>query len=184
MAIGLFCTSEAFAVPVIDVNLDNYLLTPNQSGQVVQLYVSGGDMVTGFNLRAQVGDGLGGNPEPIFQACDFTGGIWDTYPNTVTGGPVVGGEMFAQASVLFSNAGDEVAADGLLVKLTIDTTGIFAGGYEMKLAGTDIGADSDFLGTPASIANGSMQIVPEPASLALIGLGGLLALGFHSRQPR
>jgi hypothetical protein len=174
----------ASAAPIITVG--SHDLQENSPGQTVQLYVTGLEQVTSFNLRAQIGDGMGANPEPIFQAISFGGGMWDTYANTVMGGPVSGAEQFAQATVAF-NTSVSVPADGLLLTLTIDTTGFFDGdSFDLLLKSTQIGADSDFVqiggGTLApDITNGTINVVPEPASIGLLAVGGLMALRRRKR---
>jgi hypothetical protein len=129
---------------VIDVGF--HALLPNTAGQQIVIRVSGGEQVTGFNLRAQLGDGLGPQDEPVFAGVSFAGGIWSAYPYWVVGGPVEGAEQFAQASVLFTQSGQSVAADGSLVTLSIDTTG-FPGHavFPLRLSATQIGVDSDFI---------------------------------------
>ncbi len=187
---GVLTASHAFAGLMISVG--NYNLAPNEAGQTITLSVSGGDQVTGFNLRAQLGDGLGPNPEPIFQAVGFSGGIWNAFPTIVAGGPVSGAPQYAQASVVFSTTGESVAASGDLVTITLDTTGLYSGTYSLDLANTDIGADSAFIGTggsdlAAAITNGSVTIasVPEPSSLTLVWIGcGVLFLCWLARMRR
>jgi len=142
----------------------DHALLPNLANQIIPVMVSGVDSVTGFNLRAQIGDGMGPAAEPIFSDFDFTGGIWDEHPNTVNGGIVSGAEQFLQTSVIFNETGDEVVADGLIVKLGIDTTGFTAGTFNLSLANTQIGADTAFIlsgGTelPIDIINGTITIV-------------------------
>ncbi len=142
---GLALAAAARAVPTIDVG--TRIVMENSTGQTLRLSVSGGDLVTAFNLRAQLGDGLGGGPEPIFQTINFAGGIWDAYPRSVTGGSVSGAEQFAQASVAFSSS-VSVPAAGLLVTFTIDTRGFYDGdSFPLRLKETEIGADSDFVVT-------------------------------------
>ena len=179
LAVTCVLSAAVSAAPII--NVGSHDLQENASGQIVYLNVTGTDQVTAFNLKAQIGDGTGPNAEPVFESIAFGGGMWDAHANTVTGGPISGAGQFAQASVAF-NTSVSVPADGLLLTLTIDTTGFFDGdSFDLLLKGTDIGSDSDFVviggGTLApGITNGTINIVPEPTSMALLSMGGLLAL--------
>ena len=114
-------------------------LSPNLSGQSVYLYATGASPyvpATGFNLMSQIGDGLGGAAEPIFQGVDFSGlTIWSAHANTTTGGPDPSDGMYAVASVAFDTAGVHVDVSGtnaspqVIAKLTFDTTGILSGTF-------------------------------------------------------
>jgi hypothetical protein len=153
---------------MIDVGVHDLL--EGSSGQVVEIYATGTDLVTGFNLQAQLGNGVAPPPEPIFQSIDFSGGLWDAYPHTVMGGPLAGAEMYAQASVAF-NEGVQVVANGLIATLVIDTSGFAIGeSFALKLSDTDIGQDSDFIvsggGSLApQITNGTINIVSGAARI-------------------
>ena len=138
----------------------DHWLQPNTADQVIEISVTGEDLVTGLNVRAQIGDGTGPEVEPVFSGVDFGGGIWDAYSNTVTGGPVIGAEQFLQASVVFNVSGDEVVANGLVVKLLVDTTGFDAsdGPFVLLLANTQIGADTVF------VLPGGGERVPDTAN--------------------
>jgi hypothetical protein len=156
----------------LNIEVGENVLLANKAGQEITLHVSGDQMVTGFNLRAQIGDGLGPGAEPIFEDVNFAGGIWDAFPYTVLGGPVAGAEQFAQGSVVFNEAGQSVIGDGILLILIIDTTGIFDGTYDLKLTSTDIGADSAFVASggaemPTNISNGTI-VVPSPPLVSLV----------------
>ena len=174
---GLWTASLAFAAPVIDVG--TITLQANKPGQIVPVLVSGGDPVTGFNLRAQIGDGI--NPSPIFQSISFAGGIWDAHPSTTTGNLVAGFDEYAQLSVAF-NTNVTVPATGVLTMLTIDTTGITTDSvYALKLSGVElIGQDSDLLLSGGStltptIKNGTLHVVvPEPSALGLLGIASVM----------
>jgi len=127
---------------------EHYLLA-GQAGQEVQIYVTGIDKVTGFNLKAQIGNGSAGPTEPVFESIVFSGGIWDVHPYTVTGGVIVGTPQLAQASVTFSNTSNEVLTEGLLVTLVIDTTGFSASeSFDLKVTIDEIvppDGDSEFV---------------------------------------
>src|SRR4051794_9287616 len=109
LTVVLGLSMRAMATPVVSVG--NYQLQPNASNQLITLNVSGADSVTGFNLRAVIGDGTGAAAEPKFSMISFVGGtIWDAHPSTTTGGPITGFTQDAQASVVFNTSGDSVAA--------------------------------------------------------------------------
>lgn len=175
LLVSLGVTTSVLAAPSIDVGTHHLL--PDTPGQVIPVTVTGMEMVTGFNLRAQIGDGMGPLDEPVFEAVDFTGGIWDAHLNTVTGGPISGSEEYAQTSVVFNTTGNQVAADGLVATVVVDTTSLFDGSFDLLLSGTDIGQDSDFIvfggGSLVPLITNGTIIVPEPASLALLAIGGL-----------
>ena len=173
--VSLSLVSSASAAPMIDVGTHN--LAGNSSSQVININISETDLVTGFQLNAQIGDGDGGDAEPVFKSIGFAGGIWDAYPSTVMGGPISGFEMYVQAGITFNGDNDEVSAQGLIVTLTIDTTGFSSGSFPLMFEATDIPKDSYFLDTDgeklaATITNGTIN-VPEPATLSLLTLGGL-----------
>ena len=157
---------------VLNVTVGDHILLPDQPGQEIILSVSGDEQVTGFNLRAQIGDGLAGQDEPVFQDIDFSDGIWDPNSYTTLGGPVSGAEQYAQASIVFTQTGVSVLGNGKILTLIIDTTGIIDGVYDLKLAGTDIGVDSAFLAEggveiPTNITNGSIS-VPHSSTVNLV----------------
>ncbi|MFO0916559.1 MAG: PEP-CTERM sorting domain-containing protein [Pirellulales bacterium] len=149
-----------------EINVGVKKLLPHTPGQTIQLLAVPGatvDQVTGFNLRAQLGDGLGPQPEPQFTSVDFqTQSIWNA-PFTVLGGPVAGAPQYAQASVVFNQSGVASAASGLVVTVTVDTSGLMNGQYDFKLNATDIGFPSVFIGqggvdVPVSIVNGVIDL--------------------------
>lgn len=156
----------ASGIPVIDVG--HHVLQPNTPGQKVAINVIGSDQVSGFQLRAQIGDGLGPNPEPVFSApADFTSSILNSFPAIVLMPNPIGDGTFYQSSISFATKGTFVTADGQLVLLEIDTTGFEEPGiYELKLKDTQIGQDTDFSGNntiiDALITNGTISIGPVP----------------------
>jgi hypothetical protein len=191
--IGLLSLTVTLAASVShgawDVTFDNTSLLPNRAGQELTLRVTGGGPVTGFLLRAQLGDGMGPQIEPKFQSIDFGGGIWSGLDTNRSGGPISGFEQYAQCSIVLEHSGDQVSANGVVAKLIIDTTGVFSGTYSLALRDTDIGADSAFIGPNLeeigiSVANNSISIVPEPSTFAMIACAGLGLLGYRFRRSR
>lgn len=172
-------TATTWASPII--NVGSHDLLPNEANQIIQVYVTGSDLVAGFNLKAQIGTSATVTDQPVFQSISFTGGMWDVHPNTTMGGPESGSEQYAAASVVFNNISDSVAANGLVVTMRVNTTGFNSGNFALSFANTDYGQDSEFLApdgssVAASITNGTIHITPEPATVALLGLGGLALL--------
>jgi hypothetical protein len=166
--------AAAGELPTIVVG--EYTLMANTPNQRIEIFVSGGQLISGVNLVAQIGDGgpelvdsglPAGSDGPAITSVDLkTGTIF-------AGLDVSQVEFPSLPQVRFSSLGIEsqntsVAADGLLVTLTIDTTGISAGSFPLLLDGvlpqlTNGPFATDFAGMMAEITSG--QIIVEPASL-------------------
>lgn len=176
----LLLAGQASATPILTVG--DYNLNANQANQAVSVYVSGGDAVSGLNFYLQVGDGTAG---PLIQSIDLLTGTIFASNNTGQSSAKIGGSLpyWNYGKTVFTTIDDNgqttVGANGLLATVKIDTTGLSAGTWTLK-ADFEYGGDSytsDFAGTPATIVNGSIHIVPEPGTLALlvVGLAGLVA---------
>jgi len=169
---------SAFAATILTANSSSpHALLPDTAGQTISLRLAGDENVTGIQLNMCIGDGVGGTPEPIFQGASFPG-IWTAHAGSETGGQVGGALMFLQGGFAFTSASDEVLGDGLAAVLTIDTTGFFSGSFPLLLGGTGIGVDSYVLDANGAqlnptLVNGTITIIPEPATLALAALAGL-----------
>ena len=204
-AVGLSAAAGAQAA-VITVP-ENIQLQPNTANQLVEIFVTGeanDPQITGMNLYASIGDGTGPGAEPVFRRTvgantNAQGVNYDTtifrapqpgydpegtgqdqpFPSTVTF-QTTAGQPIAESSIAFNESGQAIVANGKIVRLFIDTTGINGGVFPLKLMDVDNGAGSDtaFIlsgGTELvpTIDNGSIQVVPEPAAFGLIGLAGL-----------
>ena len=70
-----------------------------------------------------------------------------------------------------------VPANGILAFVTLDTTGIPLGTYPLALSNEDLGpSDNGYLTIPLTLIDGTVTVVPEPASIAM-GLMGAAAMG-------
>ena len=158
------------------IHVGDHGLLPNQPDQVIAIQVSGGDLVAGLDLFVQVGDGgpellrfglPAGRAGPMVDAVELVAG---TIFSGVTDKPVnIGSDQLPQtASYTIALVGgtQSVAADGVLAYLTMDTTGIYGGTWDLRLAGVLPYApfqgpyDTTFAGQPAVISNGQIRIVP------------------------
>lgn len=152
-----------------EIIVGSHNLLPNTPNQEIQIFVSGAADVTGMNIFAQLGDGLGEGVEPIFGDVSYVGSIWEAFDFTETGGPVDGAEQLLQASAVFNASGDFVVSDGMVMTLLVDTTGITGGTFELRLADTDIGSDTEFILAGGStlginITNGTLAITEATIS--------------------
>lgn len=178
------------------INVGQHALRPNQPGQEVRIFVTGGEAVAGVNLFAQIGDGgpelsqIGlpaGEDGPAITAVDLkTGTIFAAVP-----GPQdnqAGLPQVAIASIEFTAAGAATPANGLLARLSIDTTGFTAGAWSLRL--TDVLPQlaggpfhSDFAGVPATIFNGSIvvtsTVIGDLDHDGTVGRGDLRSLVMH-----
>ena len=164
---------------VIDVG--NHLLAPNLSGQQVELYVAGGEQIAGIDFFAQVGDGgpelvnvglPAGTDGPEITAVDLKSGTIFA----PTGAQQVEQQRFGVEQVFFAAvaisdpppAAQTVAASGLFARLTVDTTGLTEGTFDLLLAdvlpeidggpfATRLVADDGNL-HPLTIINGTLSI--------------------------
>lgn len=121
----------AAAAEASTITVGNHLLLPDTPGQTVQIFVTGGDAVSGLNLFAQVGDGgpeltdfslPAGTDGPAISSVDLkTGTIFDGIPDGQTDTGSI--PQVVNYFIAITAAGGSVPADGLLTTLTIDTTG-------------------------------------------------------------
>ncbi|MDZ4781998.1 MAG: Ig-like domain-containing protein [Planctomycetia bacterium] len=159
------------ALPQIAIG--SHQLAANTAGQTVSIYVTGGVPVSGLNLFVQVGDGgpervqLGlpaGKDGPAITNLNVKNNtIFVGVPDNPAIDYVI--PQVASASLSIAQPGGTVAADGLLATITLDTTGLLGGVWDLKIKGVlpDLQGgpfDSDFAGMSIEIANGQLQIVP------------------------
>jgi len=159
------------AANALHIQVGDHLLVPNQAGQTIDILVTGGEPVSGVNLYAQVGDGgpeladyglPAGVDGPAISAVDLkTGGIFASVPD-----PAVNQGSLPQVAIWslgIAAPQGQVAANGKLVTLTVDTTGFSGGRWDLKLKDVLSAAAAgpfatDFAGTSAVVANGALRI--------------------------
>jgi hypothetical protein len=163
---------QAQNLPTIDVGA--HLLLPDTPSQLITIDVGGGVPVQALDINVQVADGgpvAGGMiVGPGFTADILSGTIFaHNYVNYVNhNSDLHDGNQYMWYS-LTTDSGT-VETNGLLVTLDFDTTGFTGGSWPLIMSGT-IRGSTNFGSIGASIINGSISIVPEPASAALAALG-------------
>jgi hypothetical protein len=154
--LACFASSVARAAAV---NAGTHVLAPNMAGQQVPILVSGSDAVSGIDLFVQVGDGgttVGGDDTgPRITQVDLVSGTIFAGNNTgvfLDPAPLIWGATTTTQS-------GSVSASGVLATLTIDTTGMFVGQFDLILNPPSTGptafADA---GITTSLTNGLLAI--------------------------
>jgi len=168
--VGAFVVRSAFPQGIIDVG--NHLLQPNMTNQLIEVFVTGGELVQGVNFNLQIADGgpaVGGtNIGPSISAVFLLEGTIFAGNNTGQQDP----GSFPQLAIwTVSTATGFVQATGLLAKVVVDTTGFQQGTWPFALQNT-LNGPTDFAGKPARITDGSITVIPEPSTKQLIAIGG------------
>lgn len=180
----LCLTTAAQAEPTVVGGVHNLLV--NTDGQLVQISVTGiaPETVNGMTFYFATGDGgpeFGGFEAPRISSIDVDSGptIWNP-PNSAGHDPpfiyIDDNGQFAAVEFLTTEGYVNVSS-GLVLTLTIDTTGVSEGLYLLELTGgwvADNVGISDFTGQnfTSSIINGSIFLHPEPSSIVT----GLIAV--------
>ena len=157
-------------VPTIDVG--RYVLQANTPNQRIDIWVSGGQIVSGLDFYAQVGDGgperttLGlpaGQDGPSISHVELKQDtIFATVPDAATD---LGSLPQIANWSLSLTAGGGVPASGLLATLVLDTTNFFEGQWDLSLTGIlpdhPLGPlNTRFANMLAFVTNGAIEIVP------------------------
>ena len=170
----------AAAQPVVDAG--THELQPDQPGQQIELLVTGGQPVAGLEFYAQLPSGADG---PCFQAADvLTGTIFEGNHDQ---DPFAGWQSYVHSHDLYVGVATQagtVSAAGRIVTLTVDTTGIENGTFLLQLCNDVEEAQTNFAGTEALLSDGTLVVVPEPITLALLAGGGVALLRRRRRRSR
>ncbi len=166
----------------LEINVGDHDLNADQGGQIVYLYVSdNGVQVQACFLRAQIGDGDPAETTPVFESdeTDLEVGIFaannDGQNDQSAGLP----DQLTFWEISTDTGTVTVSGMQLLATVTVDTTGLTTGTWPLKLKDLEwngAAAGSTEFDVSVTITNGSITIIPEPASMALIALGGVALL--------
>ncbi|MBN1764416.1 MAG: PEP-CTERM sorting domain-containing protein [Sedimentisphaerales bacterium] len=152
----------------------------------IPLLITGGEGLTDMVLRVQVADGgpeVGGSINgPALTAASFIDSIWEDasggYVLPSTGIDPGDFPQIFEVNLSLIQLGDSVPADGILATITVDASEFgltdIGSTFDLMLGGT-LAGDTDFMPQSVDILiyNGSITLVPEPATLSLLALGSL-----------
>ncbi len=180
-------------LPAATITVGTHTLLANTAGQTIHISISGADHVQGMTSRVQIGDG--GIPVPpgtshsgpLISSLDalsgtiFSGGIQTPTP----------GNVFPQYREDVVDVASIVTVSGLLMTLTVDTTGFDSGTWALTLKDNIGGLGNEtFLNNgshiPLDITDGfiTIQAIPEPSMLPLWGLLPVLGGVYFWRNRR
>lgn len=194
LALGLLLCVPAIAQAASSIVVGNHILAANTAGQTIQLNVVGDIKVGAVDLFMVINGGTG--PAPVVTAVDLTTGTIFASGNTGLGlfGAPYDPPSLLPAALTTSTAANPTLypiANGLLATVTFDTTGVPAGVYSWSLTShpfgpTDLGTDANFENIVPDITNGSLTIVPEPASvvMGLFAAAGVGVVAIRKRRAR
>lgn len=177
---AMVCALQAQPLKIV---VGDHILEANQAGQIIEIHVTGNIPVSGVNLNIQIDEGGSAMPGqsdrgPRIEEVDVTN---DTIFDGNHADEFNPGSFPQLAIRILTTQNGSVNAQGLLGKLTLDTTGVSPGTYALRLGDT-LNGPRDFAGLGVDIVDGWVTVVPEPASLVLLGLLGCTMI--RTRQRR
>lgn len=200
-AVLVACSALVASAAPVEVIGGNHVLQPNTPGQVIYITLGGQpDNIQGITFGVQIGDGGPSNggvmTAPKITALDLID-VGNTDPvqfvfegnNTGQFNFVPLPDLIAVAST--TTAAGFVSTAGVLAKVVIDTTGT-SPGQQFSLLMTGIGgglfgepfdSNMDSNHTVEQMYHGgSIQIVPEPSMLGLLGVLAVALAGLTIRR--
>ena len=170
------------ASAAITVTGGDHDLLLDTAGQTFDILIStdASDLVTGCNLNVQL-DGATGTPDITNVQMELTGLIFagevdHTYSDGGASYPGIG-----MASMLVGNSANDPVASGILAWVSIDTTGFTTlnQSFTLKLMNTlNLNSSLLFSGSAPTVTinDGTITLIPEPATMLLLGLGAVAAI--------
>ncbi len=175
--------SLALVIEAPSIDVGHWYFNEGEGVVDIPIYMTGDIAITDVIIRAQIGDDAptpeGAPNMPVFVGAEFAGTFFGLLPGGYASS-VNHYPQFLQADLSALEL-EDVLSNGLLLTLKVDVSGLTAGqSFSLLLANGD--EDSTWLHRESTgeeyinVINGSINIVPEPASLALISAGLLLIL--------
>ncbi len=188
----LWFAPTSFAA-TISIDVGEHELLPNQAGQEVLLYVSpvGGAVdIDGVTLYARIGDGISPTPVPAPTITDLdilgTSERPTIFFDNNTGAPDFDPEpedpplpyFEFRSTTTLAGQFVNLTSESLLAILTLDTTGVSNGRWDLELLDPD-GWETEFAGLTVDLVKGAISVaeIPEPNTLTLAIIGLVLVGG-------
>ena len=199
---------EERCTPALFIDVGTHTLLPDTNGQRIDIFLTSDDLANDpqielMNLFAEIGDaphrgGAGFDPYPNFDDVDFSGGIWDEFPNSPLDQTPGSTPFHAEGWVIFDSSSSKVDPDGKIVTLIVDTTGFTSGEYPLKF--TDVGNEfggsfatnfaysqfnpstnsTDIIEADVTITNGTIRIASSGAAPVVDLNGSGAGTGFDA----
>jgi hypothetical protein len=183
LCVCVVCVGRLDAAMII---AGDWRVSPDITMFEIPIMITGGDSVTDMIFRVQVADGgadVGGSIDgPEITGIHFNGSIWGNAPGGFTNfsGGTAKQLLRHNVSVGASDQDPSVQAAGILATVIINPFGFQIGQtFTLNVSGTFNG-DTQLKNQEQDVAvtfdNGTIEIVPEPASLTVLGVAGLFLL--------
>jgi hypothetical protein len=172
--VGILLAVASLSQADLIVDAGDHVLLADTPDQVISIEISGVGLVTNATVYTETSHATL-SPLPVFTSGNITSG-------TIFDGNNQGGtydfydDEYGYADVITDTG--TVDGNGVLCFMTVDTTGVPEGTYSLLLTDTFYG--NTVVGTDPTVnisyLDGTIEVVPEPVTLALLATGGLALL--------